>query len=152
VREYGQVQSAFWQHASEEGWSDDAKLISVYLLTGPHTNGLGSFRLPSAYVTDDLGWSLERVETAFQELNRNGFCERFGAVVVIPKFLRWNPISNPKVAKARQNEFGSLPSREAKEAAARAMLELGSHWSNEFRARLESLSKRSPKEIREGNQ
>ena len=50
MREYGQVQSAFWQSIDVQSWSDEGKLLALYLLTGPHANGIGCFRLPSGEV------------------------------------------------------------------------------------------------------
>ena len=142
MREYGQIQCSYWEHASEEGWSTDAMLLGAYLMTGPHSNGIGTYRLPDGYIQDDLGWTSERVSKGFAELSQKGFCNRFGKVVHIPKFLRWNPISNSNVAKARQKEFESLPSDEAKQSAAPAMLEFGDHWAKGFETLLQTLSKR----------
>jgi hypothetical protein len=141
MREYGQIQCGFWQRVSEEGWSNDAALLGAYLLTGPHSNGVGCYRLPSGYVCDDLGWTLERVTQTLSELSEKGFCNRFGTVVLIPKFLRWNGISNGNVAKAREQEFEAIPNDQAKEAAALALLTFGNHWTDGFRNRLETLSK-----------
>lgn len=141
MREYGQVQCAFWQHASENQWSSDAMLLAVYLMTGPHSNGVGAYRLPEGYIQDDLGWVSERVKETLSELLRKGFCERFGTVIVMPKFLRWNPISNGNVAKARAAEFEAIPSDAAKVSAARALLTYGNHWEKGFANRLETLSK-----------
>ena len=117
-------------------------LLGAYLLTGPHSNGIGTFRVPAGYIQDDLGWDRERVTETLSELSAKGFCKVFGKVVHIPKFLRWNPIANGNVAKARQAEFESVPSDQAKQAAARAMLDFGNHWADGFRNRLETLSKR----------
>ena len=61
MRDYGKVQSSFWTSADTCKLSDDGKLLSLYLLTGPHSNILGCFRLPIGYVSDDLGWGFERV-------------------------------------------------------------------------------------------
>lgn len=141
MREYGQIQCSFWQRACEEQWTNDAMVLGAYLLTGPHSNGIGCYRLPNGYVCDDLGWDSERVSKGFAELFGKGFCNRFGTVVLIPKFLRWNPISNGNVAKARAQEFEAIPNEEAKQAAALALLTFGNHWGNPFRNRLETLSK-----------
>ncbi|MFW6024047.1 MAG: hypothetical protein ACOC8P_00330 [Dichotomicrobium sp.] len=141
MREYGQIQCSFWQRACEEGWSNDAMLLGTYLLTGPHSNGVGCYRLPGGYISDDLDWDAERVEQTLSELSEKGFCKRFGRVVFIPKFLRWNAISNANVAIARQKEFEAIPNDEAKKHAARAMLDFGNHWDNGFVKRLETLSK-----------
>jgi hypothetical protein len=88
----------------------------------------------------DFGWSAEKVEKAFEELSRIGFAYRFESIVLLPNFLRWNRIANPKVAKCRQGEFEALPKGEARARLARAMLEFGNHWSNEFERVLETVS------------
>lgn len=146
MREYGQIQCSFWQRACEEEWSNDAMLLGAYLLTGPHSNGVGCYRLPTGYVSDDLDWNPERVEKTISELSGKGFCKRFGRVVLVPKFLRWNSISNGNVAKARQQEFEAIPNDEAKKHAARAMLDFGNHWEDAFIKRLETISKGLPKQ------
>lgn len=140
MREYGQVQSAFWQATDVHGMTDTGKLLALYLLTGPHANGIGCYRLPDGYVTADLEWSAERLDKGFQELSRNGFAYRFEGVVFIPNFLRWNAIANGNVAKARFKEWESLPKSELKAHAARAMLRFCPHWSDEARNGLETVS------------
>jgi hypothetical protein len=140
MREYGQVQSAFWQSSDAQSWSDRAKLLALYLLTGPHANGIGCYRLPDGYVMADLGWDVETVSAGFEELSRNGFANRFDGVVLIPNFLRWNRIANANVAKARFAEFESLPKGDAKALSARAMLEFSNHWGNDDRGMLETVS------------
>lgn len=140
MREYGQVQSAFWQSRDAQNFSDTGKLLALYLLTGPHSNGIGCFRLPDGYVTGDLGWSNETVSAGFAELSRNGFAYRFDGVVFIPNFLRWNRIANNNVAHARLTEFEALPKGEARTRLARAMLEFCACWRPEDRAVIETVS------------
>lgn len=144
MREYGQVQSAFWQSHDAQGWSDNGKLLALYLLTGPHTNGVGCFRLPDGYVMADLGWSQERVSKGFDELFANGFANRFNGVVFLPNFLRWNRIANGNVAKARFAEFDALPKGESKTLAARALLEFCVHWDAEHLTVLETVCETHP--------
>lgn len=141
MREYGQIQCSYWERASEERWSSDATLLGAYLLTGPNSNGIGCYRLTFETVSGDLRWAVERVSSVFEELSRNGFCNRFGTVVLMPQFLRFNPIANGNVAKARAGEFERIPNDEAKLAAALALLEFGGHWEKGFVNRLETLSK-----------
>ncbi|GLQ45666.1 hypothetical protein GCM10007862_07170 [Dyella lipolytica] len=140
MREYGQVQSAFWQSPDAQSWTDSAKLLALYLLTGPHANGLGCYRLPDGYIMADLGWDAETVSEGFAELSRNGFAYRFEGVVFTPNFLRWNRIANGNIAKARFAEFESLPKGEAKVRVARTMLEFSTQWSIEDRTVLETVS------------
>lgn len=140
MREYGQIQSAFWQSGDAESMSDRGKLLACYLLTGPYSNGLGCFRLTDGNIMDDLGWSSETVSETVSELSRIGFAYRIGKVVFLPKFLSWNRIANPKVAIARLKELETLPTKEAKGLAARALLSFCPHLTESQRKGLETVS------------
>lgn len=152
MREYGQVQSAFWQSTDAQSFSDHGKLLAIYLLTGPHANGIGCYRLPDGYVIADLGWDAHAVQSAFLELSGNGlgngspngsgngFAYRFDGVVFVPNFLRWNRIANGNVATARFAEWESLPKGEAKARVTVAMLEFCRHWNDAQQRVLETVS------------
>lgn len=140
MREYGQIQCAFWQSADATAFTDAGKLLACYLLTGPHSNGIGCYRCPDGYVMEDLGWSSERVSEGFAELFRNGFAYRFAGVVFIPKFLAWNKVANGNVATARIAEFEALPKGEAKARVAAAILKHVKHLSGEQRTVLQTVA------------
>lgn len=144
MREYGQVQSAFWQSPDAQSWSDTGKLLALYLLTGPHANGIGCYRLPDGYVMADLDWSPERVSKGFEELSSKGFANRFDGVVFIPNFLRWNRIANGNIAKARFAEFDALPKGTAKALVSRAMLDFSGHWTSEDETVLQTVAETIP--------
>lgn len=111
ARDYGRVSTGFWNHPKIRKVSDRAKLLANYLMTGPHSNSVGAYLLPDAYVADDLGWSGEAVSKAFAELFEIGFAARFedGRHVVVCDFLEWNPIENPNVAKGAMKQLDLLP-------------------------------------------
>lgn len=140
MREYGQIQCAFWQSADATSFTDAGKLLACYLMTGPHSNGIGCYRCPDGYVVEDLGWSYERVSEGFAELFRNGFAYRFAGVVFIPKFLAWNKVANGNVATARMAEFEALPKGEAKARVAAAILRHVKHLSADHRTVLQTVS------------
>lgn len=140
MREYGQIQCAFWQSDDATKSSDAGKLLAAYLMTGPHSNGIGCYRCPDGYVMEDLGWTAERVAEGFEELFRKGFAYRFGGVVCLPKFLYWNKVSNGNVAKARMGEFMALPKGDAKALVARAMLEYCAFLGDDDRKVLKTVS------------
>ena len=139
MREYGQIQSAFWQSEDAEATSDRARLLACYLMTGPYTNGLGCFRCTDGNLMDDFGWSSETVSETLSELYRIGFAYRLGKVLFLPNFLRWNGIANPKVAKARLKELETLPTNQAKALASRAMLKFCNHLTEDQAASLETV-------------
>jgi len=151
MRDYGTIQSAYWTHPDVKGLSDGAKLLGAYLLTCPHANGLGCFHAPAGYIATDLGWSHETVSKRFTELFANGFCKRCERTeyVLIPNFLRWNPIANANVAKARVAEYRSLPSHFSYFSdLAAAMVQYGAFWPNGFetvmQTVMQTLSKPDP--------
>lgn len=111
MRDYGKVHTSFWTSADTAGLGDDGRMLALYLLTGPHTNQIGCFRLPDGYVMEDLGWTAERVSEGFQQLFQKGFATRDddSKWVVIHKFLRWNEIENPNQAKAAVRLFDAVP-------------------------------------------
>jgi hypothetical protein len=128
MREYGQIQSAFWTSDLRE-CSDGAKLLAAYLLTGPHTNGVGCFLLPDGYILEDHPtWKKGELSERFDELSRNGFAYRFERVCYIPKFLMWNTIANGNIARARFLDWVAVPRGLSRQCAAVSMLALSGQW------------------------
>jgi hypothetical protein len=145
MRDYGKVYTAFWTDPSVRSLSEDGRTLFLYLLTCPHGNSIGLFRLPDAYAADDMQWSIERVSKGFQNLVEHKLCSRetVSAWVVLPKYVRWNGFENPNVATGAQKAFDAAPDCEPKALCAKALLEYGAHLSAEFRNRLETVAKRS---------
>ena len=141
MRDYGRVYSAFWQSPEIRSLSEDARTLALYLLTTPHGNLIGCFRLPDAYAADDLQWSSERVREGFAKLAEVAFVMRDEATkwVFIAKYLKWNAFENPNVAKAAFKAFDQVPSISLKPALALALLDSGVHIGAEFRKACETL-------------
>jgi hypothetical protein len=71
----------------------------------------GYYVLPKPYVAYDLNWLPERLDKAFGELFRKGlikYCER-SAVILIPNFLKYNPMQNKNQAKGAARRVAELP-------------------------------------------
>lgn len=147
MREYGQIQCSFWSDPDIQGVSNEAKLIAAYLLTGPHSNGIGCYRMPDGYIQADLGMSSQTISKGFAELFGIGFCLRCNDTnfVVMPKFLKWNPISNPKVASAREKEFRTIPQKFSHyNILCGSIITYGNHISNGFETVLKGYAKQDP--------
>lgn len=143
MREYGQIQCSFWRDPDIRGLNERSRTLAAYLLTGPHSNGIGCYYLHDGYITADFGWQSETISECLLELASIGFCRRCSVThfVLIPKFLYWNPISNGNVAKAREKEFEGVPKRsEVYGALVESMKRFGKHWSEPFRDHLERVS------------
>ena len=111
MRDYGKVYTRFWLKQNVLSWSDSAKLLGLYLLTCPHCNLLGCFRLPIGYVASDLNWDEQQVAKALSELEQDKFlirCEESGWTL-IRSFLKHNPIENPNQGKAAFRLLKDVP-------------------------------------------
>jgi hypothetical protein len=111
MRDYGVVHSTYWTSATSHDFSDDAKLLGCYLLTGPHSSALGCFRMPDGYVTDDLIWNIERVKKGFNELSQKGWADRCETTkwVLIRNYLKFNPPQNPNQVVSLRRLASQVP-------------------------------------------
>jgi hypothetical protein len=142
MRDYGRVYSSFWQSPEIRALPEDARTLALYLLTTPHGNLLGCFRLPDAYAAEDLQWPIERVAEGFRKIVESGFATRDEATkwLFIRKFLKWNPFENPNVAKAAAKALDQVPAGELKSLLALAILEFGQHLGEGLRKGCETLA------------
>jgi hypothetical protein len=141
MRDYGRVFSAFWQSPETRAYSEDGRTLALYLLTSPHANLIGCYRLTDAYAADDMQWSLERVREGFSELQEKGFATRDEGTkwVLIHKYLKWNSFENGNVAIAAHKAFDHVPATPLKALLAVALLEFGCHLKEPFANALQTL-------------
>ncbi len=143
MRDYGKVFTAFWTSEDARGFSDDGRMLALYLMTCQHGNMIGCFRLPNAYAADDLKWDSERVSKGFAELYQKGFayrCER-SSWVVIHRHMKWNKLENPNVGKAAGKLFDSVsPPNDVKALLVKALQEFGQFFPVEKLKAFDTLS------------
>src|SRR3954447_2562963 len=103
--DFAQVRNRFWIDEKVRTWSDDAKLLALYVLTGPHTELEGIFRLPHAYMIDDLRWPSERLGAALAELQDAGFVkyDDDAQVIFVCHALRYHEPQGPKAVTGAMN-------------------------------------------------
>lgn len=113
MRDYGVVKVRFWSWAKEHQLSLAAQRMALYCLTSPHSNALGCFRLPFAYIADDLGTDADTVRGTVSELERVGFLKHDEASgwAWLPAYLEHNPVANPNVGKSLASFVESVPDR-----------------------------------------
>lgn len=143
MRDYGTIFTRFWIHKDLKKLDDFPKLLAAYLLTGPHSNSLGCFRLPLGYISEDLERPFETLSEGFQELSRIGFTRYDSGEnwVFLPKYLKWNPPTNPNQAKGLEKLFDQVPQNfKDYRTLIDAILAYGKHIDKAFQKRLESLS------------
>lgn len=143
MRLYGSVQVTFWENPVTQKLSDQAKLMAIYLMTGPHSNMIGCLRLPDGYITEDLLWSAETVRYSFQQLSEINFLIRddFNHWLIIHDFLKWNPIQNPRQGIGVQKIFNSVPvSSKVFKPLIKSLLTHGKYLSEEFINQLKAIA------------
>lgn len=111
MREYGTIHKGFWANEDLKALDVDSRLLAAYLLTSPHTNMIGAFRLPDAYACEDLNWTTERLRNGFETLSKVGFIKYAdsGKWVWIVKFLQFNKPANPNMVKAAVKMAEGIP-------------------------------------------
>lgn len=144
MRVYGSIYSAFWHDEKISSFSDDAKLLGVYLLTSDHGNLLGCFRLPLGYIAEDLSWTKERVTKALEIMQREKFIiyDYKLSWILICNYLKWNPLANPNQGKSLENLFPQVPNSSTfYRALLQSVSAQSKHLSDGFVNHLETLSK-----------
>lgn len=111
MRDYGKVFTRFWTSADIDGLNVYAKLLALYLLTCKHSNLLGCYTLPVAYVACDLGWNHDDVKRELTALEAVGFCfyDHEQEFLLIRNFLKFNHLANWNEGKAAMALFAKLP-------------------------------------------
>lgn len=99
---YGKIYDLFWDDEKVEELSDDAAFLAVFLVSGPHRNAIGCFRLGPGAITDRprFGrWGIDRVVAALEELEFMRFIVRDKAGwILIRNALKYDEIIGPKQA------------------------------------------------------
>lgn len=100
---YGKVHDVYWEDDKIESLSDHAALLGLFLITGPHRNAIGCFRLGMGAITDIPrfgGWGVEGVSKALFELSEIGFIVHDDKTgwTFITNALKHDPIISPKGA------------------------------------------------------
>ncbi len=85
MRKYGTIRSSFWtDHVERFKGEAEALAIAAYLMTSPHSNMIGLYYLPIAYVVYDTGMAQETIRAAFQILEKAEFAYYDQGIVFIP--------------------------------------------------------------------
>lgn len=103
---YNAVSSTFWDDVKVRAWSEDGRMLALYLLTCPQRVTEGFYRLSVVQATDDLGWPAERFQGAMRELIDTDFADydEEARLVLVVRALKYGPpIRGPKSTKGALN-------------------------------------------------
>ena len=108
---YIRIASKFWTDEKIIELDTESKLLYLYILTCPHSNMAGYYRLPKEYIIADLKLSPEGLHKPFTKLLQEGlikYCEK-SFVILIPNYYKYNPIQNKNQAKGAAKKTCELP-------------------------------------------
>jgi hypothetical protein len=123
MRDYSKVSPALWESKRFHALSDDGRFALLYLMTSPHQNSAGVYRLPPPYAAADLQWPVERVQAALQELSEADMVtvDPDTDVLLIRRWFKHNPPMNQNHMTGIDRLLQRLPCPTiAQEAAASA--------------------------------
>lgn len=138
---YTRIKSRFWIDEKSGRWSNDLKLLALYLLSCPHGNMLGCFVLPKLYICADLGWDADKLEPLFSTLIKEGFIAYDDStnVIFVKKHLKHNPIENSNQAQAAIKVVNELPRTHLLSQVAQAIRENGKQFLEPLVREIEEL-------------
>jgi hypothetical protein len=124
MRQFNAISPRLWRSARFTGLaSDDARLLHLYLLTGPHTNSAGCYWLSDGYACEDLRWTPERYAAARMALADAGLI-RFddaNSSVLIERWFQHNPPQNESHRIGIERQLGDVPSDVLRDASSQAL-------------------------------
>ncbi|WP_422366397.1 hypothetical protein [Pelagibius sp.] len=125
---YGKVHEGFWESDRIGGLSDGAALLALFLLTGPHRNAIGCFRLGVGAISDVPRfnkWGVDKISSYLDELCSKQFLIRDTnkGWMLIDKALEKDPIKGEKAAKHALSLSTSVPRKSAIFESLRVRLE-----------------------------
>ncbi|MCK9601852.1 MAG: hypothetical protein M0R06_22600 [Sphaerochaeta sp.] len=109
MNKYTQVYNQMWYDPEFKGLGDDGRLFFVYAMSSPHSNMIGYYRLPLGYICADLGWTMDKASRMVKTVDHFLAYDEVAEVVLVFKYLKYNPIQNPNQSKAAVEQLLSLP-------------------------------------------
>lgn len=98
---YTKIHDRIWSMFKREGFTCDEKILYIYLFSCPHRTILGLYKLPLAYIAEDLCFSVSATKKLMDGLENKKMIEYDAAnsLVLVKKFLECNEIPNKNVEK-----------------------------------------------------
>ena len=108
---YGEVQGKTWRSPSILGLNDPQKLAWPYVLSNKHSNMMGYYELPLAYMADDLEWSVEKTKKVIETLESRGLIayDHTAQIIFVCKYLKYNRLSSGARETGAIVRLGDVP-------------------------------------------
>lgn len=111
MAKYRKIDPRIWNDKKFRSFTDDGKLVFLFLLTHPHMTSVGAMRTTQPGLAAELNWRPERFTTAFASLE-DAEVIRFDSHATflwLPRFVRYNQPESPNVVAAWRGQLDELP-------------------------------------------
>lgn len=110
---FASVETGIWRWFSRKGFVQAERDLMFYLLTNAHTNMVGYYYLPKAYVMDDTGMDAHTLESVFGNIRAKAkvLYDDVAKVVLLPDFLEHagNKVESEKQLKGALKVAREVP-------------------------------------------
>lgn len=127
---YRPVDVRVWNDRKFLACGDEARLLWLFLLTCPSLPIPGVVVGGDASLSEQLGWTPERLRERFAELARNGLqVRRENRIVWLPNALKYQPPANPNMIKGWAKKWDDVPEGDLKRELWQALRIACKSWS-----------------------
>jgi hypothetical protein len=111
VPPYFRTSPRFWGDERVREWSDDTKLLCLYLFTSPHRTIESLFPLPVHYIVADMKWTARKVKQHLAILTENRCIavDSSTDLILIRNALKYQFPENPNQIKGAIRRIKDLP-------------------------------------------
>ena len=142
---YYRITPRFWQDSDVRNeWTEDMRMLAIYLMTSPHRNMVGLYYCPTTYMENDLQWKPNRIRIAFDALSSPNVdfvrYDEKAQVVFLVNGLKHDSPSTDKQVKGAITALRNLPTTYLLNDLANAAQVLCECLSNAIRMELDCQS------------
>lgn len=112
MAEYRTVRIGFWNDPYIEGLEAKAKLLYLYLFTGPYANNLGVIEVTRRKIAYETALSQQDVDRYLTDFEANGkvVCDPSHNLIFLTRFIRHQTSTSPKILQGLKQLTLSIPS------------------------------------------
>ena len=123
IRVFTPVSPKVWHSKRFRSLSDPARLLFMYLLTGPNVTSIGCYKIPNGYICTDMKWDEATLRQHMDELVQSGMIleDQATEIIWIDKWGKFCRPTGAKSVKGAMKLLNALPEGIARNACSVAL-------------------------------